>query len=211
MKIKWLGHSSFLITSEGGTKIITDPYSVGRGISYREIRESADIATISHDHSDHNNVAAVQGSPDVVRETGVREVKGVTFKGISSSHGFLRGTNIIFSFAVDGVKLCHLGDLAHLLTQEQVSAVGEVDVLFVPVGGLFTINASKAERVCDQLKPRVVFPMHFKNPKCSFPFASVDKFLKGREKCRRLETCEVEFSKASLPDAEETLVLESAL
>lgn len=210
MKVKWLGHSCFLITSEGGTRIITDPYGPMWGISYGGIQESADIVTISHNHADHNNAGAVQGSPEIIREAGSGEVRGITVKGITTSHGFLRGLNLVFTFTDDGVKLCHLGDLAHLLSQQQRDAIGEVDVLFIPVGGLFTMGASKAWRVCEQLRPRIVFPMHYRNSRCRLPFASVDRFLKGREGCRRLEASEVEIGQASLPQTMEVWVLNPA-
>ncbi len=115
MKIKWLGHASFLITSDSGIKIITDPYETGGGLSYGEIKESADIVTVSHDHFDHNNVAAVPGNPQVVK--GTAEVKGIEFKGISTYHdeakGGQRGKNTILCFEVDGIRVCHLGDLGH--------------------------------------------------------------------------------------------------
>jgi len=113
MNIKYLGHSSFLITSDTGMKIITDPYETGGGLNYGEIKESADIVTVSHDHSDHNNAAAVQDNPQVVR--GAAKVKGMEFKGISTYHdeaqGGQRGKNTILCFGVDGIKVCHLGFL----------------------------------------------------------------------------------------------------
>ncbi|MFC1981194.1 MBL fold metallo-hydrolase [Chloroflexota bacterium] len=111
MKVKWLGHASFLITSDTGTTIITDPYAPNDRLKYGEIKESADIITISHEHGDHNNVAAVGGNPEAVR--GDTEVKGIEFKGIPTYHddaeGSNRGNNVIFCFEVDGVKLCHIG------------------------------------------------------------------------------------------------------
>ena len=115
MKIKWLGHASFLIISDSGLKIITDPYVTGGDLSYGQIKESADIVTVSHDHTDHNNVAAVQGSPRVVR--GAAEVKGIKFNGIPTYHddtgGGKRGKNTIICFEIDGMRVCHLGDLGH--------------------------------------------------------------------------------------------------
>ena len=109
MKIKWLGHASFLITSENGVKIITDPYAAGMmGLNYGEIKESADIVTASHEHGDHNNVAAIQRNPEVVNVTGTVAAKGITFKGIATHHddagGSARGNNIIFCFTVDGIR-----------------------------------------------------------------------------------------------------------
>jgi len=215
MKIKWLGHASFLITSDTGTKIITDPYATGGGIKYGEITESADIVTISHDHSDHNNVAAVRGKPEVVRGTGITKVRGIEFKGIASYHdeagGSQRGSNTMFCFMVDGMRVCHLGDLGHQLSDKQVAELGSVDILLIPVGGYYTIDAKVATQVCNQLKPQVIIPMHFKTDKCGFPIAGVDEFLKGKEAVKKLNASEVEFKQGELPSTTQIIVLKPAL
>lgn len=146
MKVQWLGHASFMITSDAGTKIITDPYTPGGPLAYGEIKESADIVTVSHEHFDHNNVASVGGNPEVVRGAGAKEVKGIGFNGIATYHddtgGSQRGNNTIFCFEVDGVRVCHLGDLGHQLGDKEIADIGRVDIVLVPVGGNFTINAS---------------------------------------------------------------------
>ena len=213
MKIKWLGHASFLITSDTGIRIITDPYVTGGDLSYGGIKESADIVVVSHDHFDHNNVACVRGNPEVVR--GTREVKGIGFKGTASAHdeagGKLRGKNTIFCFGVDGVRVCHLGDLGHQLSDKEVTEIGQVEVLLIPVGGYYTIDAKVATEVCNRLKPRVVIPMHYKNDKCAFPIAGVDEFLRGKEGVRRLDTSEVELKQGELPANTELVVLKPAL
>ncbi len=215
MKIKWLGHASFLITSEEGLKIITDPYSVGGGINYGKIQETADIVVVSHDHPDHGNVAAVKGKPEVVSTLGSRRVKGIEFKGIASYHdeakGRQRGPNIIFCFTVDGVRICYLADLGHQLDASQITEIGGVDILLIPVGGFYTIDAKGAAKVCEQLSPKVVIPMHYKTAKCDYPISGVDDFLKGRKNVRRLDVAEVEFKKEQLPSATETVVLKHAL
>jgi L-ascorbate metabolism protein UlaG (beta-lactamase superfamily) len=215
MKIKWLGHASFLITSEKGLKIITDPYSLGGEIEYGRIEEAADIVTVSHKHSDHNNVAAVKGKPEVVNTAGSKRVKGVDFKGIPSYHdeakGGQRGANIIFCFTLDGIRICHLGDLGHQLDAPQMAEIGEVDVLLLPVGGVYTIDAKGAAKVCDKLNPKVVLPMHYKTAKCGYPIAKVDDFLQGRKNVRHLNASETEFKKEQLPSATETVVLKHAL
>jgi L-ascorbate metabolism protein UlaG (beta-lactamase superfamily) len=213
MNIKWLGHASFLITSGSGTKIITDPYKVGSGLSYGQIKESADIVTVSHDHFDHNNVASVGGKPEVVK--GAAKVKEIEFKGVPTYHdeaeGGQRGKNTIFCFEVDGVNICHLGDLGHRLSDKQVAEIGSVDVLLVPVGGYYTIDARVATEVCDRLKPKVIIPMHYKTAKCDFPIASVEEFLKGKEEVTRLKTSEVEFKSGALPSRTQIVVLQPAL
>jgi len=215
MKVKWLGHASFLITSEEGTGIITDPYATGMGISYGDIKENADIVTVSHEHGDHNNAAAVSGNPEVVKGAGVQEAKGIRFKGIASYHdetqGSERGPNTIFCFAVDGVNLCHLGDLGHRLSDEQAAEIGDLDILMTPVGGFFTIDAAVATEIVEKLQPRVVIPMHYSTDKCAYPIAGVDDFLKGKSDVKRMDATEVEFSKSDLPSPTEIVVLKHAL
>jgi L-ascorbate metabolism protein UlaG (beta-lactamase superfamily) len=213
MKIKWLGHASFLITSDSGTKIITDPYIPDDRLHYGEINESADAVTVSHDHSDHGSVAAVKGSPQVVKSNA--EIKGIKFRGIATSHdasgGKERGSNTVFCFEVDGVKVCHLGDLGHELTVEQVSAIGAVDVLLMPVGGFYTIDATVASKVAEQLKPKVVIPMHFKNDKCNFPISGVAEFLRGKKDISQPDASEVEFRAGEMPSTTRIIALKSAL
>ena len=215
MKIKWLGHASFLITSDTGTKIITDPYATGGGIKYGEITEASDIVTTSHDHSDHNNVAAVRGKPEVVRGTGITKVREIEFKGIAGHHdeagGSQRGSNTMFCFTVDGIRVCHLGDLGHQLSDKQVAELGRIDILLIPVGGYYTIDAKVATQVCNQLKPQAIIPMHFKTDKCGFPIAGVGEFLKGKDNVNSLDTSEVEFKQGELPSTTQIIVLKPAL
>ena len=213
MKVKWLGHASFAITSDTGTKIITDPYATEENLNYDEIKESADIVTVSHNHSDHNNTAAVQDNPEVVRRT--TEVKGIKFRSTSTYHddaaGKKRGSNTIFCFELDGIKVCHLGDLGHPLNDKQAAELGKVDILLIPVGGFFTIDARVAGQVCDQLKPRVIIPMHYKTNKCAFPISGVDGFLEGKKDVSRLDASEVELKSGELPANTQIIVLKPAL
>jgi L-ascorbate metabolism protein UlaG (beta-lactamase superfamily) len=217
MKIKWLGHASFLITSEAGTKIITDPYASGdMGLNYGEIKETADIVTVSHGHGDHNNVAAVKGNPKVIKETTPVDIKGIKLSGISTYHddsgGSKRGGNIIFCFVVDGIRICHLGDLGHPLTGRQIAEIGKPDILFIPVGGNFTIDAKAATQVCDKLTPKVIIPMHYKNERCpTFPVAGVDEFLRGKQNVSKSDASELDFTREKLPATTQIIVLKPAL
>ena len=215
MKIKWLGHASFLITSDAGIRIITDPYMPNERLTYDEIKESADIITVSHEHSDHNNVDAVQGNPEAVRESAPVEIKGIEFRGVSTYHdnteGQQRGKNTIFCFEVDGIRLCHLGDLGHPLSDKEVTEIGEVDILLTPVAGFYTIDAGVATEVCGKLIPKVIIPMHYKNDKCDFPITRVDEFLQGKTGVSQLDTSEVEFKKGELPATTQIIVLKPAL
>ena len=215
MIVKWLGHSCFLITSMGSVRIITDPYTVGGGINYSPIEETADIVVVSHSHGDHSNVSAVQGTPAVVKGNGTKTAKGIQFKGIDAYHdasqGQQRGPNTIFCFNVDDINLCHLGDLGHVLSPGQVNEIGAVDILFIPVGGFYTIDASVASQVCNQLKPKVVIPMHFKTPKCAYPIADVEDFLKGKKDVKRIGDSEAEFEQERLPAVTKIVLLQPAL
>ncbi len=213
MKIKWLGHSSFLLTSEKGTKIITDPYTTGGGLSYGEIKESADIVTVSHEHGDHNNATSVGGKPVVIKGSVSQDIKGIKIKGFPVFHdeskGKERGTVTLFTFAIDKFRVCHLGDLGHLLGEQEARDIGPVDVLLIPVGGFYTIDAANATKVCDQLKPKIVIPMHFKTPKLGYPIAGVDEFLKGKKSVKKETGNEIEVK--ALPTATEIWVLQPAL
>jgi L-ascorbate metabolism protein UlaG (beta-lactamase superfamily) len=213
MKVKYLGHSAFLITSEKGLKIITDPYNTSPTLTYGEIKESADIVTISHEHLDHYNPATVRGNPQVIKGTGRVVVKGIEFNGIASYHdearGRMRGNNIIFCFDVDSMRVCHLGDLGHLLDDRQLKEIGDVNILLIPVGGYFTIDARAASQVCNQLKPSVIIPMHYKTEKGIPGVAGVDEFIKGKDNVTRQDSSEVEFKQ--LPPTSQIMVLKSAL
>ncbi|MGA7677337.1 MAG: MBL fold metallo-hydrolase [Dehalococcoidia bacterium] len=215
MKLKWLGHSCFLITSETGLRIITDPYAIVAGINYSPVNEAADIVTVSHNHRDHNNVAAVRGKPEVITGSGTKTAKGIQFKGIASHHdeskGKERGSNTIFCFTVDGIRLCHLGDLGHELSREEIAQIGNVDVLLIPIGGFFTIDARVAAKVADDLKPKVILPMHYKTPECDFPITGVEDFLAGKKNVKKLNSSEIEFKAGKLPEATEIVVLQPAL
>ena len=218
MKIKWYGHAAFLITSDQGVTIITDPYesgAYGGQLSYGKIKDQADIALTSHDHADHNDTKSLPGSPQIIKGSGSKTAKGISFKGVSTFHdpskGSERGANTIFTFTVDGMKVCHLGDLGHILSEKELGEIGPVDILFIPVGGYFTIDSKEATRVAEQIQPKVLIPMHFKTEKCGFPIGPVDDFLKAKPALNRPKSSEVTFDKTSLPQKMEIVVLEHAL
>jgi len=215
VKIKWLGHASFLITSDNGTKIITDPYTAGGALKYAEIKESADVVTVSHEHFDHNNVASVGGTPQVYKGPAPSEIKGVKFTGTATFHddtkGSQRGSNMIICMEADGVRVCHLGDLGHPLSPQEVEIIGKVDIALAPCGGFYTINADVATEVTGKLNPRVIIPMHFKNERCEFPVAGVDEFLKDKKNVQMMTVSEVEFKAGKLPSAKQIVVLKPAL
>ena len=213
MKIKWFGQAAFVITSDSGTRIITDPYTPSERIPYREITESADIVTVSHGHGDHSNVAAVRGNPTVVKET--KEVKGIKFTAIPAFHdnagGSERGSMTMYSFDVDGIRILHVGDLGHVLTDKQAAEIGKVDILMVPIGGNFTLDAGAATQLYKKLSARIVIPMHYKNERTpNFPVAGVDDFIKGKTNMTRLEVSEAEFKAGLLPFEPQIVVFKPA-
>ncbi len=214
MKFKWLGHACFVITSANGIKIITDPYLVDRGIHYSLIDEKADIVLVSHDHWDHNNVSAVKGNPVVIKDSGIHFAQDIEFKGVATYHdnssGKERGPNNIFCFCMDKVNICHLGDLGHALSQQQIVDIGKVDILLIPVGGNFTIGANDANEICDKLKPKVVIAMHFKNEKCDFPIETVAPFIENKNNVESMDLSELEINVNELPSSVKTIVLKPA-
>ncbi|MDI6840855.1 MAG: MBL fold metallo-hydrolase [bacterium] len=215
MKVKYLAHASFLFTTSDGTRIITDPYetgSFGGEVRYKPIKEGCDIVLISHEHADHNYTRDILGNPTIIRKVGESKVRGITFKGVASYHdetkGSQRGRNTIFVFRADGITFCHMGDLGELLSAQQLSQIGKPDVLFIPVGGIFTIDADGATHVMESLNPKLVIPMHYKTTSIGFPLASVDEFIKGKAGVNKLGSSEAEIV---LPDKQEILVFAPAL
>ncbi|MBL4933181.1 MBL fold metallo-hydrolase [Clostridium paridis] len=175
--IEWSGHSCFTITNEKGTKVVTDPFPDGIGYKVPELY--ADIATVSHDHFDHNNLAAIKSNFTAVRERGQFNVDGIKIKGTKTYHdtelGALRGENTVYTYDIDGVNVCHLGDLGHELTKDQLKSIGKVDILIIPVGGLYTIDPEVAAKVVNQLDPKVVIPMHYQTEVLSPDFGTLSK------------------------------------
>jgi L-ascorbate metabolism protein UlaG (beta-lactamase superfamily) len=215
MKIKWLGHSCFLITSDSKLKIIMDPYNTGGGLSYGAVKEAADIVTISHEHPDHNNARSISGNPELVKGSGEKQVKGISIRGIpvyhDESQGRQRGTNTIFCLTVDSMRLCHLGDLGHELDKEQIKEIGPVDILMIPIGGFFTIDAATATKVSRAINPQVILPMHYKTPKCDYPITGLEEFLKGKTRIQRIDGSEAEFKAGQFSPGTEIVVLQNAL
>jgi len=218
VKVKWLGHSAFLLTAADGTSIVTDPYRPGSfngAIKYGPIRATTDAVTVSHHHQDHDGVSHLPGKPKVFEGRGTFKVGSVSIGGFETFHdtneGAGRGRNTVFVFEADGLRVCHCGDLGHVLSQEQTAAIGKVDVLLVPVGGTFTVDAAAAHKVAKQLGAKVVIPMHFKTEKLGFDIAGVSSFVEGKANVKRVGGPEVELSADKLPPIPEIWVLEHAL
>lgn len=160
MEVVYLGHSAFKIKSKEVT-VVTDPYD--KDIGFLMPKTEAQIVTISHNHKDHNSLERIIGEPFVINGPGEYEVKGVSFFGINSFHDKEeRGKNTIYVIEIDGIRICHLGDLGHKLSDGQLEEVNGVDILFIPVGGVYTIGPKAAVEVVEQIQPSLVIPMHFK-------------------------------------------------
>ena len=185
MQIIWQGQSCFqIITSPGKNSqvnIVIDPFDESLGLRVPKLE--ADILLVTHQHHDHNNVKAVSGSPFLVQGPGEYEVKGGFVRGISSFHdsslGKERGLNTIYTIESEDMRLCHLGDFGQKeLTSEQIEEIGDVDILMIPVGGVYTISAKEALRLMSQIEPSIVIPMHYQLPKLKLKLDGLEKFLK---------------------------------
>lgn len=179
MKIQYLGHSCFKLIESTGTTVITDPYG---GIGYELPKGlNADAVTVSHAHFDHNNVKALAGNPDIIDKEGIYELSGVEIKGIKSYHddqnGRLRGENIIYKFRMDGLDICHLGDLGEACSAELLEMLLPVNILLIPVGGTYTLDGSLAKEYVDRIMPEIVIPMHYKTRSLSLDIDKADNFL----------------------------------
>jgi L-ascorbate metabolism protein UlaG (beta-lactamase superfamily) len=148
-----------------------------------------------------------------VRCVGSKKAKDIEFNGVLAYHdkskGRERGSNTVIRINVDGIRVCHLGDLGHVLDDSQLDDLGEVDILLIPVGGVFTIDAREATKLVEKMNPKIVIPMHYKTDKCDFPLLNVEEFLKGKERVKRVNSSEVEIKE--LPVSREIIVLEHAL
>lgn len=220
--LTWFGQACFLLESEAGTRILTDPLPATIGYSPpSDLR--VDAITISHEHPDHNNLGLANGKARLLRgltpdKKGWMKVddkvKDVAVRSVGVYHddkmGKERGLNTVFVFEVGGVRIAHLGDLGHLLTDQQLSAIGIVDVALVPVGGHFTIDARQATRVVDQLRPRLmIVPMHYKTTQVTIDeLAPVDAFLAGKQNVRREKGNVLEISPVKRRPSAEVVVLE---
>jgi L-ascorbate metabolism protein UlaG (beta-lactamase superfamily) len=190
-KLTWYGQSCFLLETTAGTRVLMDPFGKGVGVAL-PANLRADVVTISHEHPDHNNFRMSTGSPHVIHGLTAdkkgwarieEKFRDLSIRSVGVYHddkrGALRGLDTVFIFEVGGLRIAHLGDLGHTLDDEQLEAIGSVDVLLVPVGGLTTIDAYQATRVIDQLHPRLmVVPMHYKTD-------ALDIFLERKANVRR--------------------------
>jgi len=208
MEITWLGHSCFLIRGKEKT-IITDPYHPDLG--YRLGEPEADIVTLSHFHPGHNYIEGVANEPKLIKSPGEYEIGGTFITGVATFHdnrkGDLRGKNTIYIIEMDGITLCHLGDLGHPLDPHLIEEIGDIDILFLPVGEVSTMPIDTAVEIVRQLEPHIVIPMHYKTAAFTGDLSPVDKFL-DKMRIRELETRpKLSITSSSLPSSTQTIVL----
>lgn len=185
MKIDYLGHSCFALTESTGTAIVCDPYDGSIGYDMPEVK--ADVVTVSHHHYDHDCIGNVSGDPKIIDKECSYDLPGVEINAIKSFHdgvrGKKRGENLIFKFRMDGIDICHLGDLGEACSPELIELILPVNVLLIPVGGNYTIDAEMAKEYVDRIMPDIVIPMHYRTKDSKIDIDKVDEFLKLFDDC----------------------------
>ena len=209
MEITWFGHSCFRIKGKEAT-VVTDPFDEDLGYPLRN--PTTDIVTISHDHPHHSFVAGVRGNPRVITGPGEYEIAGVFIYGIGTFHdaegGRRRGKNTAYLMELDEVRVCHLGDLGHVPSSEQVEEMAGADVLLIPVGGVSTINAAAAAETINLIEPKIVIPMHFKTEAVNIELEPVDRFLKELGLKGILPEPKLVVTKSNLPEERKVVLLD---
>jgi L-ascorbate metabolism protein UlaG (beta-lactamase superfamily) len=190
MEITWFGHSCFLIKDKNGRKLLTDPFE--STIGYDLPNESVDVVTVSHHHFDHDYTAELPGVPNVIDKCGYFNLCDIPMSGIPSYHdtvkGAKRGENVIFVFEMDHLRLCHLGDLGHPLSGDDIDKLGKIDVLFIPVGGNYTIDGKEAAAIAKAINSHIVIPMHYKTPNLTFPLEGVEEFVTNMKNGEKIQS-----------------------
>ena len=209
MEITWYGQSCFRIRERGCT-VLTDPYSPDIGLKVPRL--TATIITVSHQHEDHNNTKAVRGSAYVIHGPGEYEVGGVFVIGVPTFHdtkgGQERGKNTAYVIEMGDFRLCHLGDLGHVPSQEQIEQFSDMDVLCVPVGGRSTLTGARAAEVVTLLEPKLVIPMHYKVPQISANLDTVTRFLREMAVDAPEKAESLKIDKRSLGENTQVVLLE---
>jgi len=219
MTIQWHGQACFQITARRNkdeeTRLVIDPFSEKIGLRLPKLE--ADILLVTHDHPDHNNVKAVGAAtsghpPFLIDGPGEYEIKKVFIQGIPSWHdkvkGKSRGNNTCYTIETEEMKLCHLGDLGQgELSDEQLQALGEIDILMIPVGGIYTISGEEASKIISQIEPKIVIPMHYSLPKLKIKLEGIEKFLKVMGKKETESLNKLSIKKKDLPKEEVEIIV----
>ena len=209
MEITWLGHSCFRIRGREAT-IVTDPCPPASG--YNIGKPTADIVTLSHSHDNHAYVKAIAGTPVVINRPGEYEIHGAFVTGIGTYHddkkGAERGANVSFVLEMEDVRVCHLGDLGHTPSPDQVEEMSGVGVLLIPVGGNTTIDGAMAAEVVNIIEPRIVIPMHYRTEVTKDDLAPLDRFLKELGANKMEPQPKLTVSRSSLPHETQVMLLD---
>ncbi len=222
LTIRWFGQSFFQITTSAGTKIVIDPHAIEQ---YPRVQVEADLVLITHPHLDHSTLTPITNRDKAkilhgIKVAGRRQdwvpidekFKDVQVYSLGTFHdkesGMARGKNTVFIIEADGLRICHLGDLGHELSDRQVQTIGTVDVLMIPIGGIYTLNGTDAKKVMAQIKPRrLVLPMHY-GTKAFEDLVGPEEFLDGlKNVVRQLDTNEIVLNPAEKPPEEPKVVL----
>lgn len=217
MKVKYFGHSCFMLTNSAERKILFDPYQpegFGGSIAYQPVEVSPDIVCISHDHPDHAYLDDLRGSPKIIASNEPQIIFDVAVNPIKTYHdkskGRERGLNLMYLLQTDGFKILHCGDIGQKLDSRTVVLIGTVDILFIPVGGKFTIGPQEAYDICKLLKARIVIPMHYKTKHIGFPIEPVYSFLEKfpDESITEFTKSEIEISPPDQDAPQQVFVLD---
>jgi len=216
MKIKYLGHSAFELALENGKKLVFDPYKAGAfgTLTYGRIDGPVDIAVVSHDHDDHADGAVLSRARKIVNRAGKVTVEGVVIESVPTFHddrkGGARGKNLVSIVEAEGLRVAHLGDLGHTISAKDYPMLAGVDVLMIPVGGYFTIDAATAAKIVKDLAPKIAIPMHYKTPKADFPITPVEDFTKLMDNVEKTGSSEIDVTRETLPAKAKVVVLQHA-
>jgi L-ascorbate metabolism protein UlaG (beta-lactamase superfamily) len=207
MIIRWHGHACFEISNDH--VIVTDPHD-GKSIGIKAPQVRADLVLVSHKHFDHNSAKTVsKNSTQVIDTLGNHQFSDINIIGVQAYHddarGERRGEICLFKITIDAMHLCHLGDLGHIITQKQIDELGEIDILFVPIGNVFTIGAQDAWKTINLIKPKVVIPMHYRVGGLSLSIQPIEPFLNNTDKIERVGN-EIDFGIEDLPKDTEVWV-----
>ena len=218
LTLRWFGHAFYFLTSSEGVRVALDPFGE---IGYPMPEVAADVVTLSHEHQDHNGADRLAGSPVVLRGLSTGGVdwnpisyslKDVRITAVPAYHddveGRKRGLNTIFIVDTGGLRLAHLSDIGHTLSEATLEAMGRIDILLVPVGGTFSIDGRQAKEIMSRLRPRITVPIHYKTPvTAAWPIEDESAFLEGLENVRRLDTLTVSLTPETLPAQPEVWVM----
>ncbi len=216
MIIKWLGHSCFLLTLKNGKSIVIDPYDESTG--YEPVNEKADIVLVSHDHHDHSDVKGIKGNYNLIKSAGEYESDGVKITGALAYHddqqGALRGNVVVNTIEAEGIRVMHMSDIGCVPDESFFKNAGKIDILMIPVGGVYTIDAKGALEIIEKLKPNITIPMHYLTPALKISLKGVHEFtaLAGKEyDISRLGGSSLEIAADTLKKRQRIVVMDHAI